>query len=67
VPLFDFFDPLENSDFPNICKLSGRSALIDMPATDFLEACLDNPDSDDFEPVSDPKDEVVLVLVFVLE
>jgi hypothetical protein len=40
---------------------------MDMPASDFLEDCLDNPDSGDFEPVSDPKDEVVLVLVCVLE
>lgn len=69
LPFLDLFDPRENNTFPNICNVSGRSALIDMPAVDFRDACLDSDSSGDLVPESAPEadDDVELVPVLVLE
>lgn len=69
LPFLDLFDPRENNAFPNICNVSGRSALIDMPAVDFRDACLDSDSSGDLVPESAPEadDDVELVPVLVLE
>lgn len=69
LPFFDLFDPRENNDLPNICIVSGRSALMDMPAVDFRDACLESDSSGDLVPESAPEadDDVELVPVLVLE
>ncbi len=70
LPFFDLFDPRENNAFPKNCIVSGRSALIDMPAMDFRDACLESPDSGDKFPESPPAeldDDVELVPVLDLE
>lgn len=69
LPFFDLFDPRENNTLPNICIVSGRSALIDKPVVDFRDACLDSDPSSDLVPESAPEtdDDVELVPVLVLE
>lgn len=69
LPFFDFFDPRENSAFPKICMVSGRSTLNDIPTLDFRDTCLDNANSGVLAPesVADAIEDIELVPVLVLE